>query len=45
LAQRLALRDAVIRAREYVRAAITAAPGFGAGAGPLNHAVWLQSGG
>jgi hydroxymethylpyrimidine/phosphomethylpyrimidine kinase len=45
LAQGLALRDAVMRAREYVRAAIAAAPGLGAGAGPLNHAVWLQPGG
>jgi hydroxymethylpyrimidine/phosphomethylpyrimidine kinase len=39
LAQDLSLRDAVIRARAYVRAAIAAAPGFGAGHGPLNHAV------
>jgi hydroxymethylpyrimidine/phosphomethylpyrimidine kinase len=45
LAQGLALRDAVMRAREYVRAAIAAAPGLGVGAGPLNHAVWLQPGG
>ncbi len=39
LAQGLSLRDAVIRARAYVRAAIAAAPGFGGGHGPLNHAV------
>jgi hydroxymethylpyrimidine/phosphomethylpyrimidine kinase len=39
LAQGMALRDAVLRARAYVRAAIAAAPGFGAGNGPLNHAV------
>ncbi len=39
LAQGLGLRDAVIRARAYVRAAIAAAPGFGGGHGPLNHAV------
>ena len=39
LAQGLGLRDAVMRAREFVRAAIAAAPGFGAGHGPLNHAV------
>ena len=39
LAQGLGLRDAVIRAREFVRAAIAAAPGFGAGHGPLNHTV------
>jgi hydroxymethylpyrimidine/phosphomethylpyrimidine kinase len=39
LAQGLGLRDAVLRAREFVRAAIAAAPGFGAGHGPLNHTV------
>ncbi len=39
LAQRMELRDAVIRARAYVRAAIAAAPGYGGGQGPLNHAV------
>jgi hydroxymethylpyrimidine/phosphomethylpyrimidine kinase len=39
LAQGMTLREAVVRARRYVRAAITAAPGFGAGHGPLNHAV------
>jgi hydroxymethylpyrimidine/phosphomethylpyrimidine kinase len=39
LAQGFGLRDAVIRAREFVRAAIAAAPGFGAGQGPLNHTV------
>ncbi|MGE0417718.1 MAG: bifunctional hydroxymethylpyrimidine kinase/phosphomethylpyrimidine kinase [Acetobacteraceae bacterium] len=39
LAQGLNLRDAVIRARAYVRAAIAAAPGFGRGHGPLDHAV------
>jgi hydroxymethylpyrimidine/phosphomethylpyrimidine kinase len=39
LAQGLSLRDAVVRARAYVRAAIAAAPGFGQGHGPLNHAV------
>jgi len=39
LAQGLDLRDAVIRARLYVRAAIAAAPGLGQGHGPLNHAV------
>jgi hydroxymethylpyrimidine/phosphomethylpyrimidine kinase len=42
LAQGLTLRDAVIRARLYVRAAITAAPGFGAGHGPLNHSVTVD---
>lgn len=39
LAQGMSLRDAVIRARAYVRAAIAAAPGFGAGHGPLDHGV------
>ncbi|HSU06916.1 MAG TPA: bifunctional hydroxymethylpyrimidine kinase/phosphomethylpyrimidine kinase [Acetobacteraceae bacterium] len=39
LAQGLKLRDAVLRARSYVRAAIASAPGFGAGHGPMNHAV------
>ena len=39
LAQGMALRPAVVRARDYVRAAIDTAPGFGAGAGPLNHMV------
>jgi len=42
LAQRLSLRDAVIRARAYVRAAIAAAPGFGVGHGPLDHAVTVD---
>ena len=42
LAQGMDLRDAVLRARAYVRAAIAAAPGFGAGHGPLNHAVTLD---
>ena len=37
LAQGMALRDAVIRARAYVRTAILTAPGFGGGHGPLNH--------
>jgi hydroxymethylpyrimidine/phosphomethylpyrimidine kinase len=39
LAQGLSLRDAVIRARWYVRAAIEAAPGYGRGHGPLGHSV------
>ncbi|MBV9249985.1 MAG: bifunctional hydroxymethylpyrimidine kinase/phosphomethylpyrimidine kinase [Acetobacteraceae bacterium] len=39
LAQGMALRDALIRARAYVRAAILGAPGFGSGHGPLSHAV------
>jgi len=37
LAQGLALRDAVLRARIYVQEAIRTAPGFGRGYGPLNH--------
>ncbi len=39
LAQGIALHEAVLRARSYVRQAIASAPGFGAGRGPLNHAV------
>jgi len=39
LAQGMGLRDAVVRARAYVRAAIAAAPGFGGGHGPLHHGV------
>ena len=42
LAQGMDLAEAVRRARAYVRAAIAAAPGFGAGHGPLNHAVTLD---
>lgn len=41
LAQGMTLRDAVIQARAYVRAAIASAPGFGRGHGPLNHAVMV----
>lgn len=41
LAQGMTLRDAVVRARDFVRAAIASAPGFGAGHGPLNHAVGI----
>ncbi len=39
LAQGMTLTEAVVRARDYVRAAISAAPGFGRGHGPLNHNV------
>jgi hydroxymethylpyrimidine/phosphomethylpyrimidine kinase len=39
LAQGMSLRDSVVRARAYVRAAIARAPGFGRGHGPLDHAV------
>ena len=44
LAQGLSLRDSVIRARAYVRAAIASAPGFGAGHGPLDHGVTCDPG-
>ena len=44
LAQKMSLRDAVARARAYVRQAIEAAPGYGQGHGPLNHAVTVRSG-
>ena len=37
LAQGMALRDAVGRAREYTWEAIRTAPGYGSGHGPLNH--------
>jgi hydroxymethylpyrimidine/phosphomethylpyrimidine kinase len=39
LAQGLALGAAVERARRYVHEAMRTAPGYGAGHGPLNHAV------
>ncbi|HYF06243.1 MAG TPA: bifunctional hydroxymethylpyrimidine kinase/phosphomethylpyrimidine kinase, partial [Acetobacteraceae bacterium] len=42
LAQGMGLRDSVLRARAYVRAAIAAAPGYGRGHGPLDHAVTLD---
>lgn len=42
LAKGFPLPVAVSKAREYVQAAIAAAPGFGKGHGPLNHMVqWL----
>jgi hydroxymethylpyrimidine/phosphomethylpyrimidine kinase len=44
LAQKMSLRDAVARARSYVRQAIETAPGFGRGHGPLNHAVTVKTG-
>ncbi len=43
LAQGLSIRDAVIRARAYVRKAIETAPGFGSGHGPLNHGHTVKS--
>ena len=42
--QGLSLRDSVLRARAYVRAAIAAAPGYGAGHGPLDHGVTVDLG-
>lgn len=42
LAKGLPLPVAVAKAREYVQAAIAAAPGFGKGHGPLNHLVAWQ---
>ncbi|WP_426958123.1 bifunctional hydroxymethylpyrimidine kinase/phosphomethylpyrimidine kinase [Muricoccus radiodurans] len=42
LAQGMTLRDAVLRARAYVAAAIRNAPGYGKGHGPLDHAVTLD---
>ncbi|MSO91259.1 MAG: bifunctional hydroxymethylpyrimidine kinase/phosphomethylpyrimidine kinase [Acetobacteraceae bacterium] len=42
LAQGMELRDAVIRARAYVRAAILAAPCLGGGHGPLGHGVTMD---
>jgi len=44
LAQRMTLRDAVLRARAYVRAAIASAPGYGSGHGPLDHSVTVDPG-
>ena len=42
LARGLALEDAVDGARRFVRAALLAAPGFGAGHGPLGHQAVRQ---
>ncbi len=39
LGQGLSLEAAIARARQFVRAAIEAAPGFGEGNGPLGHAA------
>lgn len=38
IAQGMSPRDAIARARDYVAAAISTAPGYGRGHGPLNHA-------
>ena len=43
LAQGRALEEAVERGRRFVQAAIAAAPGYGAGCGPLNHFYALES--
>lgn len=46
LGEGLAMRDAVARARTFVRLALREAPGFGSGAGPMGHqAVRLDVGG
>ncbi|MCC7425500.1 MAG: bifunctional hydroxymethylpyrimidine kinase/phosphomethylpyrimidine kinase [Alphaproteobacteria bacterium] len=42
LAQGMGMADAVRRARAYVLAAIRNAPGYGAGHGPLDHAVTVD---
>ncbi len=42
LAQGMGLRDAVVRGRRYVAAAIAAAPGLGGGHGPLDHTVTVD---
>ncbi|NOZ43256.1 MAG: bifunctional hydroxymethylpyrimidine kinase/phosphomethylpyrimidine kinase [Alphaproteobacteria bacterium] len=42
IGQGMALTDAVARAHKYVHKAIEQAPGFGHGAGPLNHLVALD---
>ena len=42
IAQGMPLVDAVDRARRYLRAAIEAAPGYGAGHGPLDHGVTVS---
>lgn len=43
LAQGMALRSAVERARAYLLEAIRTAPGYGEGHGPLNHAHTIRS--
>ncbi len=42
MAQGRPLSEAIVRARAYVRAAISSNPGFGHGHGPLNHAVTVN---
>ncbi len=43
LAQKMPLEAAIRRARAYLRAAMTSAPGLGGGHGPLNHAVTVDT--
>jgi hydroxymethylpyrimidine/phosphomethylpyrimidine kinase len=43
LAQGMALEAAVARAIAYTQEAIRTAPGFGRGAGPLNHAHTVKA--
>jgi hydroxymethylpyrimidine/phosphomethylpyrimidine kinase len=42
LAQGMSLVDSIGRARAYLEAAIRAAPGYGAGAGPIDHGVTVR---
>jgi hydroxymethylpyrimidine/phosphomethylpyrimidine kinase len=42
LAQGMALADAVARGRNFVQAALRAAPGLGQGHGPLNHGITVD---
>jgi hydroxymethylpyrimidine/phosphomethylpyrimidine kinase len=39
LGQGMTLQEAIARARQFVRAALEAAPGLGGGNGPLGHAA------
>ena len=43
LAQGLGLHDSILRARAYLRLAMLAAPGYGAGHGPLDHTVTVDA--
>ncbi|KON64872.1 hydroxymethylpyrimidine/phosphomethylpyrimidine kinase [Komagataeibacter europaeus] len=43
LGQGMSLRDAVVRARAYVHKAIAGAPGYGSGAGPLDHTAGMAT--
>lgn len=42
LAAGLALREAVLQAKEFITLAIRRAPGLGAGHGPTNHLAWME---